>query len=117
DESDTIVDMVEYGSGTLTSPYPNHGTVLVPFVPGVDGSGNPRIQLAKDTSIQRCLITRDTNNNDEANPDWLVTTSKAEETPLAGCQVADVSVTVSGPQSIVVNPSTAVQQEYVINYF
>lgn len=117
DESDTIVDMVEYGSGTLTSPYPNHGTVLVPFVPGVDGSGNPRIQLAKDTSIQRCLITRDTNNNDPANPDWLVTTSKAEETPLAGCQVADVSVTVSGPQSIVVNPSTAVQQEYVINYF
>lgn len=114
DDSNTVADLVEYTSAALVSPnppYPDHAPVMVPFV--TVGSNN---QLVPNTSIQRCPTARDTNNRDSANPDWLVTTSKAEQTPLARCPVADVGAAITGPQSIVIDVTQPAERQYTITY-
>lgn len=114
DGGDTIADLVEYTNvAPLARPYPDNTPVTVPYTSTVTGG----IALLPDISIQRCPSNRDTNNNnDPTNPDWVVVKAKAEQTPLATCQVADVGVTVSGPQSIVTSVTAPVEQTYVISY-
>jgi uncharacterized repeat protein (TIGR01451 family) len=111
DDSDTVADLVEYANALPARPYPDHNPVMVPAVPTATGIG-----LVPNVAIQRCPTSRDTNNRDTNNPDWVVVTTKAEQTPLAPCVVADVGVTVSGKQNIVVNVAQAVEEPYVINY-
>lgn len=109
--TDTIADLVEY---TVTSPlagaYPDHTPVLVPSI-----NGAQNVTLALNTGIQRCPGNRDTNNNDASSPDWIVTTVKTDQTPMAPCIVADVAVTQTGPQNVVVSVANAVEQNYTIN--
>lgn len=114
DDSNTIADLVEYTNDPLAPtprPYPDHNRVQVPFE---TIAGN--IRLAPDTAIQRCPTARDTNNTDSANPDWIVVTTKAEQTPLARCAVANVAATITGPSSIVINVTQPVEPQYTITY-
>jgi uncharacterized repeat protein (TIGR01451 family) len=113
DGSDTIVDMVEYSNIAITNAYADHLPVSVPHVTASSGL---TLTLPLNLAIQRCDSSRDTNNRDAANPDWLVIEALEDQTPLGDCLFTDLAIGIDGPQGIVVNAATDSLQDYTISY-